>query len=138
MKKITNIITLLFPIILIAILFGYGWYAYPWRGIIEKRIEKIGPNNLINNFDSWIKVRDPLNTKWEEIQIKELPISLRVPGVKEAILRKEGLYLLVRRRFVESDYILIRSEENFPILMSSGDPKFTELRNRIWYVEIKG
>jgi hypothetical protein len=67
-----------------------------------------------------------------------LPQTLQRLGADQAVLRKEGLYLRVRHRFVEADHVLIRSKEEFPVMLTSGDPSFTELRPRIWLVRIKG
>ena len=105
---------------------------------IRNRIEKIGAENMVRAYDQWEQNQTPLKRKLEEIALDQLPDELRLKGVSEAILRKEGLYLLLRRRFVEEDYLLIRSRKEFPALISSGDPSFSRLKHRIWLVEVKG
>jgi hypothetical protein len=134
MKKIVSITVL----IVIGVIATLGWYSYPWKIIIEKRINDVGAAKIATIFDLWVENRGDLRSKWENISIDDLPHDFKVLGASEAILRNEGLYLLMRRGFVEEDYILIRSKEPFPVMIYSGDPKFSEIRNRIWFVQIKG
>ena len=125
-------------LIFISIVLFQLWYLYPFAVLIEYRIEAVGAENMVKAYDQLEQSQTPLERKFEEIPLHQLPENLRLEGVSEAILRKEGLYLLLRRRFVGEDYLLIRSRSDFPAMISSGDPSFSKLKHRIWLVEIKG
>jgi hypothetical protein len=115
-----------------------GWFVCSPQVISESRVDRVGAAKIVEEFDDWLAPTQLPDTGSRDVPLDSLPASIRKLGGNQAVLRNEGLYLQIRKRFVEADHILLRSTQAFPVMLSSGDPQFIELRPRIYLVRIKG
>lgn len=114
---------------------GICWMRYPWIWVIEHRVEAVGPTKLVVAFDAWPVVQ----TKTAKaIEVADLPPSLRELNPVSAVLRSDGVYLILKTSFVEEDGVFIASPGIKKTTGTAADPSWFALGDRVYRYHISG
>jgi len=122
--------------VMIATIASLGaWWSLPWTSQIESRVGRIGIPALVAAFDSWQIDRAQ---KPKRIEVTALPTALRALRPSSARLDRDGLYLVLRRGFVEEDGVFISYPYDSVTRTKSADPSWILLGPRVYRYHVSG
>ncbi|MBI5395557.1 MAG: hypothetical protein HZA91_09705 [Verrucomicrobia bacterium] len=111
------------------------WLTLPWASHIEKRVSTIGPAKITEGFDAWLRTRKKNEA---EIPVDSLPSALRDLRPVRVHLDQDGLYLVLKIRFVEEDGVFIALPVTGRKFDSGSDPSYYPLGGRVYRYHISG
>jgi len=111
------------------------WLTLPWASHIDKRVSAIGPAKITEEFDTWLRERKKTEI---EITVDSLPSALRSLRPVRAHLDQDGLYLVLKRGFVEEDGVFIALPGTGRSIENGSDPSYYPLGSRVYRYHISG
>lgn len=113
----------------LAVVAGLCWLSFPWSSVIEARVASVGPEKMVSEFEAWTISRNQNET---HIDVATLPPSLRALKPVRALLRPDGLYLVMKQMFVADDGVFIASPGIHRPVGLGSDPSFVPLGTRVF------
>jgi len=117
-----------------ALALAVTFYTYPWSWVMDRRVAKLGTENIVMSFDSWAKAPH----KNGKIPVNTLPLDLASLKPVGAIKRDDGLYLVLKAFFVEESGIFVENPDRSTARELHTDPSFVRLGPRVYRYRIKG
>ena len=111
------------------------WFSLPWVSTIESRVAIADPYKLVVEFDGWQTGR---SHNAMHIEVGELPSAFRALKPVGARIRREGVYLVLKRGFVAEDGVFISYPEVSVPPSNGSDPSFRCLGSRVYRYHVSG
>lgn len=111
----------------------YFLYLSMVVGVRSACVSKIGTDRIIAEFDEWSKKENSPR----RVRLQSLPPNLALLKPIRAFKNEDGLFLVLKERFVDETGIFIEKEKS-PRQGKDSDPSFVELGPRVYRYRVKG